>query len=86
MFHYKNFRKLETNQDFNPIGPGVYFEHFEKLRYLKKINNIFFYSSRECKQFHLEKSSSIEFDMPIPKKLAINLLLRFGQKGPPRVW
>ena len=24
---------------FNPIGPNVYFEHFEKLRFLKKINN-----------------------------------------------
>ena len=24
---------------FNPIGPNVYFEHFEKLRFLKKIND-----------------------------------------------
>ena len=24
---------------FNPIGPNVYFEHFEKLRFLQRINN-----------------------------------------------
>ena len=23
----------------NPIGPDIYFEHFEKLRFLKKFSN-----------------------------------------------
>ena len=68
---------------FNPIGPDVYFKHFKKLRFLKKIISIFSHSSTKCKQFQFEKPSSIEFDMPIHKRLAINLLLRVGQKKPP---
>ena len=70
--------------ELNPIEPDVYFEQFEKLRFLKKNkDNFFFDSSRQCKQLQLEKPSGIEFDMPIHKRLAINLLLRVGQKGPP---
>ena len=34
-------------------------------------------SSRQYKQLQLE------FDLPIHKRLAINLFLRVGQKGPP---
>jgi len=33
--------------------------------------------------FNLKKPSGFEFKMPIHKKLAINSLLRVGQKGPP---
>ena len=43
----------------------------------------FFDFSRQYKQLQLEKPSGIEFDLPIHKRLAINLLLRVGQKGPP---
>ena len=28
-----------ANAYINPIGPGVYFEHFERLRFLKNINS-----------------------------------------------
>ena len=66
---------------FNPIGPNVHFEHFEKLRFLKKIKIIFNFS-RQCEQLHLVKPSGIEFEMPIHKKMAVHLLLRVGQKGP----
>jgi len=38
--------------------------------------------SRQCKQHQLKKPSSIEFDIPIHKRFAINLLLGVGQKGP----
>ena len=68
----------------NPIGPDIYFEHFEKLRFPKKlIIKKFFDSSRQYKQLELEKPSGIESDLPIHKRLAADLLLRVGQKGPP---
>ena len=58
----------------------------EKLRLLRKIyNKNFFYSSRQCKQLKLEKSSGIAIKIPIHKRLAINLLLSVGKKGPLRV-
>ena len=43
----------------------------------------FFDSSSQYKQLQLDKPSGIEFDLPIHKRLAINLLWRVGQKGPP---
>ena len=65
----------------NPIGPDVYFEHFKKLRFLKKVNyKNLFCVYKQYKQLQLEKPSGIDFEMPIHKRLAINLLLRVGQK------
>ena len=59
----------------NPIGTGIYFEHFEILRFLKNINKkIYFDSIRQCKQLQFEKPLGIKFDMPIHKRFAINLL------------
>ena len=66
-----------THANDDPVD----FEHFEKLRFLEKVNNKkVFDSSRQYKQLQLEKPSGIEFDIPILKRLTINLLLRVGQK------
>ena len=70
--------------NFNPIGPGKYFERLRKLRFPKNLMiKSFFDCCRQCKYLHLERPSGIEFEMPIQKRLATNLLSRVGQKGPP---
>ena len=46
-----------------------------------KIVRLILYGS-PCKQLQIERSLGIEFDTAIHKRLAINLLLRIGQKGP----
>ena len=73
-----------TSKKLNPIGPYVYIELYEKLRFLKKVDNDFFFLLfKQYKQLQFEKPSDIELDMPIHKRSAINLFLRSWQKGPP---
>ena len=40
--------------DLNPIGPNIYFKHFENLRFLEKLKTkILFDFSRQCQQLQL---------------------------------
>ena len=73
----------KTFFELNPIGPGVYFEHLRKLRFPKRFDNENSFWLLQCKYLQFERPLGIEFDTPIHKRLAINVLLRVGQKGPP---
>ena len=59
-------------------------QNFWKLRILKKFNNKFFFDlGRQCKYLELEKPSSIDFEMPIQKRLPNNILEGWAKRNPP---
>ena len=57
---------------------------FEKLRFQKNlVMKNFFDFSRQCKYLKLKKPSGIEIEMPIHKRLVIDLLEGMAKRTPP---